>query len=169
MITVSLTPYRRKHLRERLRHPGDLNPKLLPRIQCVLWRDEGRKPREIARLLAVHRTTVVEWVNLWLAQGERGLLTLHYHGNHRYLKATQEEELARKIEDGMFSRLKEIESWVESRFKVRYSTNGLGKLLKRLKLVKKVPGIVPAKADPRKQRAFLKEVPEIAARAEGVP
>lgn len=163
MIALSLTPYQRKRLRERQKRPGDLNPKLLPRIQCVLWRDEGKKPREIARLLAVHRTTLVEWVNLWRAQGERGLLTLHYHGNRRYLKPRQEEELARKIEDGMYGRLKEIEAWVESHFKVRYSANGLGKLLKRLKLVKKVPGIVPAKADLRKQRAFLKEVPEIAA------
>lgn len=163
MITISLTPYRRKRLRERLRHPGDLNPKLLPRIQCVLWRDEGRKPREIMRLLKVDRTTVTAWLNLFRTAGERGLLTLHYRGNHRYLKTAQEEALARKIEDGTFGRLKEIEAWVESRFKVRYSTNGLGKLLKRLKLVKKVPCIIPAKADPEKQRAFLKEVPETAA------
>lgn len=163
MITISLTPYQRKRLRERLRHPSDLNSKLLPRLQCVLWRDEGRKPKEIVRLLKVDRTTVTAWLNLFRAQGERGLLTLRYRGNHRYLKAQQEEALAQKIEDGMFGRLKEIEAWVESRFKVRYSASGMGKLLTRLKLVKKVPGIVPAKADPQTQRAFLKEVPETAA------
>ena len=163
MIAISLTPYQRKRFRERVRHPGDLNPKLLPRIQCVLWRDEGRKPREIVRLLKVNRTTVTAWLNLFRTQGERGLLTLHYRGNHRYLKAPQEEELAKKIEDGMFGRLKDIEAWAESRFKVQYSASGLGKLLTRLKLVKKVPGIVPAKADPKKQRAFLKEVPQTAA------
>lgn len=162
MIKVILTSHERRRLRYRLRHPKGLNPKVLPRLQCVLLRASGKKPKEIATTLQIDRNTVTNWINLYQAQGEEALLTLQYPGNHRYLTERQENKLARAIDARMFARLKELETWIESRFKVRYSERGLGKLLHRLGFVKNVAGIVPAKADPAKQRAFLKEVPQIA-------
>lgn len=162
MIKLALTPKERRRLQYRLRHPKGLNPKVLPRLQCVLWRASGKKPKEIARDLVIDRNTVTNWTNCYQDGGEEALLTLNYPGNHRYLNERQERKLARAIDRKMFGRLKELETWVESKFKVTYSERGLGKLIRRLGFVKNVAGIVPAQANPVKQRAFLKEVPRLA-------
>ena len=163
MIKVLLTPAARRRLQYRLRHPKGLNPKVLPRLHCVLLRDSGRKPKEISSLLSIDRNTVTNWINLYQEQGEDALLTLNYPGNHRYLTRRQEHRLSQAIDTKMFGRLKELEAWVESKLKVQYSERGLGKLIRRLGFVKNVAGIVPAQANPVKQRAFLKEIPEITA------
>lgn len=159
MIQIELTPAKRRRLHYRLRHPKGLNPKVLPRLQCVLLRASGKKPKEIASLLQIDRNTVTNWINLYQEQGGEALLTLNYPGNHRYLTERQERKLADAIDAKMFGRLQELEAWVESKFKVSYSERGLGKLIHRLGFVKNVAGIVPAQANPMKQRAFLKEVP----------
>jgi len=163
MIKTSLTRPQRRRLEQQLRKKSQLQPRILPRIQCVLLRDEGKKPQVIADLLKVHRNTVTNWVKLFNEQGETGLLNLNYQGREPFLNDKQQAKLEQQLEKELFTRLKDIQNWVDQKFRTRYSASGMAKVIDRLGYTKKQTGLVPGKADPDKQKAFLKEIPSITA------
>ena len=162
-IPVSLTRAQKQRFHALLKKSSQLHPKILPRIQCILAKAEGKSSKEVSATLKVHRNTITNWIKLFNEQGEQGLLSLNYQGREPFLNNKQQEQLEQKLEKELFTRLKDIQNWVEKRFKVRYTTVGLGKLLDRLGYAKKQTGLVPGKADPDKQRAFLKEISKITA------
>lgn len=163
MIKVSLTRSQRRRFEQLLKKKSQLHPKILPRLQGILLRAEGRKPQVIADLLKVHRNTVTNWIKLFNRQGAAGLLSLNYQGREPFLTVKQQGQLEQKLEQTLFTRLKDIQNWVEKRFKVHYSESGLSKAIGLLGYTKKQTGLVPGKANADKQRAFLKEIPKITA------
>jgi hypothetical protein len=58
---------------------------------------------------------------------------------------------------------KEVAHWVEQHFGVRYGESGMTALLHRLGYVYKKPKLVPGKADPAAQEAFLETYEELKA------
>lgn len=163
MIKVSLPRPQRRRFERLLKQKSQLHPKILPRIQAILGKDEGQTAIAIATTLKVHRNTVTNWVKLFNEQGEAGLLSLSYQGREPFLNEKQQARLEQQLETELYTRLKDIQNWVEKRFKVRYSESGMAKILDKLGYTKKQTSLVPGKANPDKQRSFLKEIPKITA------
>lgn len=155
-IPIKLSRTQKRRFQALLGKRSQLHPKVLPRIQAILAKDAGQSSKNIAATLKVHRNTVTNWIKLFNEQGEAGLLSLNYQGREPFLTEPQTAKLEQQLEKELFTRLKDIQNWVEKRFKVHYTTVGLGKLLDRLGYTKKQTGLIPGKADIKKQRAFLK-------------
>lgn len=71
------------------------------------------------------------------------------------LSREQQEQLEKYLNEQVRSSAKEIMDYIEKAFGIKYSESGVLKLLKRLKYSYKKPVVVPSKADPEKQAAFL--------------
>jgi len=162
-VPLELSRTQKRRFEQLLKKKSQLNPKILPRIQCVLAKAEGKIAQDIAETLKVHRNTITNWIKLFNDQGEEGLLSLNYQGRESFLTKKQQQKLEEQLEKELFTRLKDIQNWVEKKFKVQYTPEGLGKLIERLGYTKKQTGLVPGKANPDKQKAFLKEISKITA------
>jgi hypothetical protein len=83
---------------------------------------------------------------------------IHNKGDPGKLTASQVEQLKAQVSTGCFRNSDQIRDWIQSAFAVSYSPSGVKDLLKRIGVsYHKVTGFL-WKADPDKQRAFVKRV-----------
>ncbi len=76
------------------------------------------------------------------------------------VRALDDEQLVwldRQLQANLYTTAKAVAHLVEERFGVRYTESGMTALLHRLGDVYKKPSVVPGKADPQAQQAFLDE------------
>ncbi|WP_242464421.1 helix-turn-helix domain-containing protein [Thiococcus pfennigii] len=66
-------------------------------------------------------------------------------------------ELDAHLRTHLYQTAKAIAAWVKTTFGVSYTESGMTALLHRLGYVYKKPRLVPGKADPKAQRAFLEQ------------
>jgi transposase len=96
-------------------------------------------------------------LRLFRNQGLEALCTLHYQGDPGKLTPGQLARLKEEIGTGRFHTADQIRQWVEDTFHVAYSPSGIKDLLHRLGAsYHKVTGFF-WKANPDKQRAFVKK------------
>lgn len=152
---VRLDEKQKNYFQELLRKKSKLHPKVLPRIQALLAKNEGKTTKEIAQALNVHRNSITSWIKIFKEKGEKGILRLNYKGKKPFLNEKQRKELEKELEKKLFTRLKDIQELVENKFKVTYTSVGLWKLLRnKLGYVRKGTGLTPGKGDPKKQFFF---------------
>jgi transposase len=87
--------------------------------------------------------------------GPEELLKVEYHGSEAQLSDAQPQRLDRHLQEHPYLSAKDIAAWVEAELKVTEPPSGMTALLHRLGFVYKKPKLVPGKADPPAQRAFL--------------
>lgn len=127
-----------------------------PRLQALWLIRRGRSVREAAALVGVHERTVQEWLG-WYRQG--GLTTVRGHrragkGRAAYLTAEQQAQLVRHAASGAIYTAQDAVDWVEARFGVRYTRDGMYGVLRRLKVGPKVPRPMNPKTSPAAQAAW---------------
>jgi transposase len=155
MKLIQLQPPPRQEL-ERRRHETH-DKRIFQRLSAVLWVAAGKDRFEVAELLHVSVRQVAEWLRLYRNQGLDVLCTLHYQGDPGKLTRSQVERLKAEIKTGRFHNADQIRHWVEETFQVRYSQSGIKDLLHRIGAsYHKVTGFL-WKANPDKQRAFVKK------------
>ena len=101
---------------------------------------EGSKRGEAARVGAMDRQTLRDWVHRFNAQGPDGLIDRKPPGVKRRLTAAQEAELARLIEEGPTVAADGVVRWrcvdlqqvILARWEVSYHERTIGKILRRL-------------------------------------
>lgn len=123
-------------------YKAELDPRLRSRWQA-LWRlRAGETAERTAELVGAHVRTVLEWVH-WYRVGGEGEVRRHRVGGGRgraaLLTAEQQAALRTEVASGRFKTGAQIGAWVEARWGVRYSLNGLYGLLARLEAGPKVP------------------------------
>ena len=106
--------------------------------------------------------SVQNWLR-WYREGGvdevcRRVTGYHSAGVEAYLNALQQRALAAKVALGEFRTVWDAVQWVEDRWGIRYSYDGLYALLKRHALHLKVPRPRSDKADPAQQAAWKKGV-----------
>jgi len=150
-----LTKQQRQELRNLYRH--ETNRRIADRIQCILLLDEGHNKTEVARIMMVSTKTVKRWIQKYVRQGIEGLCLLEYdqNGQAGRLSHAETEQLTSWLDEQGICSAQEVINHIQKTFGKEYSASGIQKLLKRLNYSYKKPAVVPAKADPVKQDAFI--------------
>ncbi len=127
------------------------------RINAILLLDKGWNFYSRADALFTDVSTLYRYLNIYQNEGLDRLLSDNYKGGTGNLSKEQESQLKEHLENQVYPDAKSIVKYIEERFDVIYTPEGLVHLLHRLGFVYKKSKQVPGKADPDKQREFLKE------------
>jgi transposase len=128
------------------------------RLAAVLAVAEGKTREEVAEVLRISLSQLGEWLRVFRNKGLDALCTLHYKGDPGKLTPDQVNQLKEKVSTGCFRNSDQIRQWLQDTFGVSYKPSGVKDLLRRIGVsYHKVTGFL-WKADPDKQRAFVKRV-----------
>jgi transposase len=156
MKPIELTAEQKKEIERRRK--GTLDRRVYQRLTAILAVAAGKTREEVAELLGVGLTQLNEWLRIYRNDGLDALGEIHNKGDPGKLVPQQIEQLKAKVGTGCFRNSDQIRDWIQSTFAVSYSSSGVKDLLKRIGVsYHKVTGFL-WKADPDKQRAFVKRV-----------
>lgn len=127
------------------------------RIKTILLLDKGWNFYQIAEALFIDVTTVYRYLNIYQNEGLDCLLKDDYKGGTSKLSKEQESQLKEHLEKHIYPDAKSIAKYIEERFGIRYTAEGLVHLLHRLGFVYKKSKHVPGCANPDKQKEFIEE------------
>jgi len=127
------------------------------RINAVLLLGKGRTVGDVADALLMDPDTVRTYFKRYKKGGIEGLLRMNYVGSEALLNEVQLSELDTHLQEHLFLTAESVARWVEERWNVCYSANGMASVLHRLGYVYKKPKLVPGKANPAAQKEFLEE------------
>jgi transposase len=155
MKPIVLTSEQRKEIERRRKET--LDRRIYQRLTAVLAVAAGHTREEVADLLGVSLTQLSEWLRVFRNEGLEALCNLHYKGDPGKLTPDQVEQLKAKVGTGCFRNSDQIRHWIHETFNVGYAPSGVKDLLKRVGIsYHKVTGFL-WKADPDKQKAFVKK------------
>lgn len=126
------------------------------RIKTILLLHKGYSFAQIAEILMVDDSTLRRYELDYLEGGLDALLKDHYSGGLGFLSMQEQAELKEHLEQTMYIKALDVCLYVRKKYGVKYSENGMISLLHRLGFVYKKTKVIPGKADPEKQTAFLK-------------
>lgn len=156
MKPIELTRAERKAIERRRK--ATLDRRVYQRLTAVLAMASGKTREEVADLLGVGLTQLGEWLRVFRNEGLDALCEIHNKGDPGKLTPQHIEQLKAKVSTGCFRNSDQIRHWIHSTFAVSYSPSGVKDLLKRTGVTyHKVSGFL-WKANPDKQRAFVKRV-----------
>lgn len=124
------------------------------RIKAILLADKGWKRCEIAEAQFRDDETVSLHIREYM---ESGKLTINSGGSESKLTKEQASELRAHLEERVYSRTLEICNYVEEKYGLKYSQNGMTSWLHRNNFSYKKAKGIPAKADHDKQEAYIAE------------
>jgi len=127
------------------------------RIKTILALHKGLSYAQVAALLLLDDTTVRRYYELYKRERIEGLLETHYHGSIARLTKTQGEELREYLRKNTYRKVSQIIGYVQDRYRIQYSVEGMTHLLHRLGFSFKKLKFVPGKLDTQKQEVFKKE------------
>ena len=125
------------------------------KINILLLLDDGYTPSEVSAILRLDDSTIRRHEKAYQLRGLSEYLTNPFSGGTCKLEALQLESLERFLDEHLCESTDEAISYVENEFAISYTRAGMAALLRRLGFVFKKPVIVPAKADPELQEAFI--------------
>lgn len=146
-----------KRLYKRERHPQRRT-----RLQALWHLRQGDRIGEVVRKVGVAYRSVQQWVG-WYRQGGlpevcRRVTGYQSKGVAAQLTSLQQRALVAKVELGQFTTVWDAIQWVQNRWGIHYSYQGMYALLKRHDLRRKVPRPRSEKADVGQQTAWKKGV-----------
>jgi len=131
------------------------------KLKSILLLGDGYSCVEVGKILLLDDDTIRKYRNLYFNQGATSLLSDKNTGTKPLLTVKQIAELDAHISKNTYTDSKGINAWLKLNFGVNYSPSGINSLLGRLNFVYKKPVLTPCKADPEKQKTFIKEYKEI--------
>jgi transposase len=127
------------------------------RIKAVVLLATGWTAEQVAEALLIDPNTVRSHFKRYQQGGLKALAHVAFRGSECLLDAQQLALLDLHVQSHLYVTAKAIARWVEEAFGVSYTESGMTALLHRLGFVYKKPKLVPGKADPAAQEAFLAE------------
>ena len=112
------------------------------RLHAILLLDRGQNADAVSAILHIHPKTLKRWVNAFVVGGDG------------WMTDEQLQQFTTWLDSDVRSTAEAI-AWVEEQFGLSYSDSGMRKLLKRLDYRYKQPALLPAKADPEAQAAWV--------------
>jgi transposase len=137
------------------------------KITIVLMLAGGISPEDIAYTFDIDVSTIYRYAEKFRASnGIDEYLADNYTVYEGKLSADQLTQLEVELQRTLYTSAKEACAFIQKRFSVSYTPEGLVPLLKRLGFVYKKTRQVPAKADPEAQTAFLEKLEVLIEEAE---
>lgn len=134
-------------------HRREKNRKVCDRIKAVLLFDEDYTYEQIAHILLLDDDTIRQHIGDYFTKHK---LAIESGGSNKHLTERQIEELKSHLDENTYLYVKDICSYVNSKFSVEYSISGMTKLLKSLGYRYKKPQPVPGKVNSQAQEEFKK-------------
>ena len=153
----SLSRSQREDMWRRFKQSDD--HRVAERLHAILLLDSGQNADAVSSILHIHPKTLKRWIKAFASGGEDALLSLKYVGGDGWMTDEQQQQFTTWLDTDVRSTAEAI-SWVEEQFGLSYSDSGMRKLLKRLDYRYKQPAVLPAKANPEAQAAWLKTYAE---------
>lgn len=138
-------------------HGAQRTKRYADRIKAILLLDDGKSYEEVARTLLLDDSTVRRYEKEYTEGGIDALIVDDYSGGASLLSKVQEKELEAHLRTHLYHRAADIAAHIKDTYGHSYTPEGTSRLLKRLRFSYKKTKQVGGKADPMKQRAFLKE------------
>jgi transposase len=136
-------------------HRKERDGKVRDRIKAVLLADKGWSYRQIAEALFLDEETISKHVDEY--QTENKLKSSPAGGSASKLSPTQTAELVKHLEQVTYTKVAQVCAYVQEKYSLTYSVNGMTDWLKHNGFSFKKPHEVPAKADVEKQEIFKQE------------
>lgn len=131
------------------------------RYTILLMLDDGLTYEQVSRFLGISGKTVQRVVELFQESGIDGVSTLNYQGRSSYLNEKQEDILRKELRGFLHKDTKEIQTFIERRFKIHMTRSAIAIMLHRIGFVYKKTKILPGKADADQQKHFAKRLKKL--------
>ena len=148
----TLSRSQREDLWRRFKQTDDR--RIAERLHAILLLDSGQNADAVSAILHIHPKTLKRWVNAFASGGEDALTSFKYVGGDGWMTDAQVHQFTTWLDTDVRSTAAAI-AWVEEQVGLSYSDSGMRKLLKRLDYRYKQPSVLPAKADPEAQAAWV--------------
>lgn len=150
-MTEFLTKQEQEILKKQ--HRQEKNRRVADRIKAVLLADKGWTYRQIAEALFLDEQTVGTHIDEYIAKKK---LTIDSGGSLCKLCTSQIQELLAHLEIKTYLKISEICVYVQETYSISYTVAGMTAFMHQNGFSFKKPKGTPAKADPEKQKAFIK-------------
>ena len=138
---------------ERIHHE---HPRVRQRMDAVWLRAHGMTQLHVAEMLGISRHTIAGYENLYEAGGLAALKDCNW-GRHVSPLQAYADAIEAYLEEHPPRTLEEACDLIEERTGIRREKSFVREFLHRLKIRRLKTGMMPAKADPQEQEAFLKK------------
>jgi transposase len=135
-------------------HKTERDKRVADRIKAVLLKSEGWTQRQIAQALRINESTVYEHLMDYIHV--EGKLKPENGGSISKLNFRQTTELMLHLEEHTYTSTREIIAYVYSKYGITYTQQGIYDWLIKHNFSYKKPKESPLKADPQKQKGFVK-------------
>jgi len=142
--------YKRLHRREHDRRLAD-------RIKIILAFNQGYSASEIAAMLLIDEETPRRYLDTFLADGLKKLLSLKYKGSESLLSEEQKSSLKIHLSQRTYLSSKEIILHIQNEYNIKISTSGCRAILRGLGFVYRKPKLIPGKVNEQKQLEFIEK------------
>jgi transposase len=147
-----------EELKQRYKSEG--HPQRRTRLQALWHLRRGKRIEDVVEITGASYRSVQQWVQ-WYRQGGltevmRRVVGHHAKGKKPYLSPLEQRALVAKVQLGEFRTVWDVMEWVEDRWGVRYTYQGMYSLLKGHGLGLKVPRPHSEKANAQQQGAWKK-------------
>ena len=129
-----------------------------PRLHFLWLVRQGKQAQEASALVGVNERTGRQWL-AWYRAGGTALVRSRFSrgtGQPALLTIEQQQAFRSYADTTGFATANDACAWISEQFGVRYSQAGMYGLLRRLRIKKKVPRPINAKADEQVQEAYKK-------------
>lgn len=159
---MNLKPQDRRVI-EDLRYDTKIK-KIYIRYSIILLLDDGYSYSQISSILGINEKMVQRVVKLHEEAGVEGLSAFYYKGRSSYLSGKQEHVLQNELREHLHKDTKEIQYFIQSRFKINMTRSAIAMMLGRIGFVYKKTKILPGKADGEAQKLFAAKLVKLKSR-----
>lgn len=127
------------------------------RIRVILLLDDNKTYKSISEYLFLDEGSIANYRKRYIDGGLEGLILDEYCTKRTRLNDFEELQLTSELEAKIFTSTKEVVSYIDKNFKVKFSISGCNNLLHRLGFSFKKAKGVPGKAKINDQECFIEK------------
>lgn len=128
--------------------------KIYIRYTILLMLDDGLTYEQVSRFLGLSGKTIQRVVDLFEQSGIDGVSIYNYKGRASSLNKKQERILQNELRGYLYKDTKEIQIFIQRRFRVQLTRSAIAVMLSRMGFVYKKTKILPGRADADQQKQF---------------
>ena len=127
--TINLSKSEAIELKKILRETE--SSKVLKRYQCIHFKQQGLKNKDIAELLCVSIDTVTDWLKVFLEKGLKGLGEFDYEGRRISVLDDYKQEIRSHVDKNIVSSIKELQGHIKKTYDIAVEHSWLFRYCKK--------------------------------------